>query len=281
VSLESYLIRDLNSDESTVFQDWLLDDYATTPNTEDFEYLKYSSFNLFFSSSGVDRPRCLLSYWSSRREINKHLLLKTSNYLMRKGKRQQSLGLLLDAVRESYTKHIRLTPLSDNSLDWKSIFSVVSRSYYLSNYNQFPHTVKHLNQYNYSYNYIGKEHSNFLDMRNVVLTNINKVNPMFSFYIYKVDKAIYKNSRGKSGKFTFIWKYLPPYKRRQLVLSWIMKEVKMQQGKTFDARVAAVISTLYESPSSLFINKVQKFSINYVYWNSRKSLCETYRTVTK
>ena len=32
--------------------------------------------------------------------------------------------------------------------------------------------------------------------------------PMFSFYIYKVDKKIFKNTRGKSGKFTFIWKYI-------------------------------------------------------------------------
>jgi len=37
--------------------------------------------------------------------------------------------------------------------------------------------------------------------------------PIFSLYIYKVDKFIYKNTRGKSGKFTFIWKYITPYKR--------------------------------------------------------------------
>ena len=34
--------------------------------------------------------------------------------------------------------------------------------------------------------------------------SLKNLNLLFSFYIYKVDKHIYKNSRGKSGKFTFI-----------------------------------------------------------------------------
>lgn len=40
-----------------------------------------------------------------------------------------------------------------------------------------------------------------------------KTQPIFTLYIYKVNKNIYKNTRGKSGKFTFIWKYVPLYKR--------------------------------------------------------------------
>ena len=95
----------------------------------------------------------------------------------------------------------------------------MSHSYFTNKYTQFPDNINFINVYNYNYNYIGKEHANFMDMRNVVLTNINKIDPIFSFYVYKVDKAIYKNSRGRSGKYTFIWKYLPPYKRRQLVLA--------------------------------------------------------------
>ena len=61
-NLEEYLNRDVDSSEKDIFQDWLLDQYSTHPNTEDFEYLRHSSFNLFFHNSNVDRPRCLLSY---------------------------------------------------------------------------------------------------------------------------------------------------------------------------------------------------------------------------
>ena len=34
--------------------------------------------------------------------------------------------------------------------------------------------------------------------------NVLKLEPLFSFYIYKVDKKIFKNTRGKSGKYTFL-----------------------------------------------------------------------------
>jgi len=34
--------------------------------------------------------------------------------------------------------------------------------------------------------------------------NLLRLDLLFSFYVYKVDKHLYKNSRGKSGKFTFV-----------------------------------------------------------------------------
>jgi len=37
-----------------------------------------------------------------------------------------------------------------------------------------------------------------------LMKNINQLLPLFNFYIYKVDKRIYKNTRGRSGKYTFI-----------------------------------------------------------------------------
>ena len=39
---------------------------------------------------------------------------------------------------------------------------------------------------------------------NPVFKNLLKVDTLFSFYVYKVDKHLFKNSRGKSGKFTFV-----------------------------------------------------------------------------
>jgi hypothetical protein len=38
----------------------------------------------------------------------------------------------------------------------------------------------------------------------IIFKHLLKLEPTFSFYIYKVDKKIFKNTRGKSGKFTFI-----------------------------------------------------------------------------
>lgn len=39
---------------------------------------------------------------------------------------------------------------------------------------------------------------------NLYQSSLKDFNLLFSFYIYKVDKNIYKNSRGRSGKFTFV-----------------------------------------------------------------------------
>ena len=275
------MTKDIISDESQLFQDWLLDDYSTLQNSDTFEYLNFSAFSSFFNSANVDTPRCLLSSWASRRNINRQLLLKLSNYVMRQGNRQQSLNLLVSSLNRPYESHLTSNVLPNSYLGWKSIFTVISLSHYNKYYSQFPHNLTFINKYNYTYNFLGKEHNNYLDKRNVVLTNINSISPMFSFYVYKVDKAIYKNSRGRSGKYTFLWKYLPPYKRRQLVLAWIAKEIKMQQGRSLKDRVQSIIYNICHKPDTLFVNKVQSFSTNYVYRNARKSLCETYRTSTK
>jgi hypothetical protein len=71
-----------------------------------------------------------------------------------------------------------------------------------------------------------EEESNYHGIEDYTLKNsynsfffkkLKSLEPIFLFYIYKVDKSIFKNSRGRSGKFTFIWKYITPYKRSLIV----------------------------------------------------------------
>lgn len=104
---------------------------------------------------------------------------------------------------------------------------------------------------------------------------------MFSFYIYKVDKQIFKNTRGKSGKYTFIWKYVTQYKRIFLVMYWLLKELRMMQGRTIGDRLTQLLRGFIFNPSGTWIHKIKKFSTNYVYRNCRRTLAEHYRTVTK
>jgi hypothetical protein len=51
---------------------------------------------------------------------------------------------------------------------------------------------------------VGKYIEDEWNLNTLVFKNIYQMLPLFSFYIYKVDKKIFKNTRGKSGKFTFI-----------------------------------------------------------------------------
>jgi hypothetical protein len=101
---------------------------------------------------------------------------------------------------------------------------------------------------------------------------------MFSYFIYSVDKNIRKFSRGKSGKYTFIWKYIPFYKRNYLVMRWIAKDIKFNQNKKFQERIANILFVLNYTPNKSFAWKSKLFSHNYVFKNFRKSLMSTLKT---
>ena len=127
----------------------------------------------------------------------------------------------------------------------------------------------------------GKSITNECDPSLIFFNNISKLTPIFSFYIYKVDKKIYKNSRGRSGKFTFIWKYVSPYKRLFLVMHWLIKELRSSPGRSLNDRIIHILKTVILTPEKTSAFKIRKFSHNYVYMNCRKTLAETYVTTTK
>lgn len=87
-----------------------------------------------------------------------------------------------------------------------------------------------------------------LQIDRILFANAEMMLPMFSFYIYKVDKKIFKNTRGKSGKYTFIWKYVTPYKRFMLVMFWLMRELKITQGRQIKDRLRGLLHTFIFHP---------------------------------
>jgi len=109
--------------------------------------------------------------------------------------------------------------------------------------------------------------------------NIQSFKPLFHFYVYKVDKQIYKNSRGKSGKYTFLWKYITPYKRFNFVASKLSKEIKFDGSASAQRKVNNIISKYVHSKNLTFTSKSIRFSNNYVFFNSRNTLLQNYRTV--
>jgi hypothetical protein len=53
-------------------------------------------------------------------------------------------------------------------------------------------------------NYLSKTIDLDLYTKNILFRYLNMISPVFTFFIYNVDKNIRKYSRGKSGKHTFI-----------------------------------------------------------------------------
>ena len=269
--------------ESNDLKNFLLDEYGHHEAHEHFQFLKDRTFTSFFRENEVDVPRCFENTLSVRKPINEIDLLKLNNYLMRRGQRIHAYKHFSKALRNQY----ETVSLTDNRIfksnySWKTIFLLLNfGTRFNTNSLLFSLVNDEVCPYNHIFNGVTKRITPEWNFNKWLFSNLNSLLPIFSFYIYKVDKKIFKNTRGKSGKFTFIWKYVSVYKRIHLVMHWLMKELKLKQGRTLNDRLNSLLQTIVYSPNTTWMHKVKKFSHNYVYRNSRKTLAENYRTVTK
>ena len=126
-------------------------------------------------------------------------------------------------------------------------------------------------------NYKIKSNTFLLD---TMLSYFKTYNPIFSFYVRKVDKNIRKNSRGKSGKYSLVWKYVPLYKRMYTVMRWFIKDIKFQKGKTFRERLYKAFGLFIHNPENTFMGKCRKFNHFFVFLNFKKSLVKTLKSTS-
>lgn len=119
----------------------------------------------------------------------------------------------------------------------------------------------------------------FLKVYNYINYKLLSLKPIFYFYIYKVDKQIYKNSRGKSGKYTFLWKYIQPAKRVNLITRQLSKDIQYNSGKSLEIRAFNSILKHLNSTKSTFTYKSIRFSNNYAFLNSKTTLLKNFKTV--
>lgn len=114
-----------------------------------------------------------------------------------------------------------------------------------------------------------------------LINNLAKLSPIFSFFIYSVDKNIRKFSRGKSGKYSFVWKYIAPYKRLQLGMRLFSKDVKFYPHKKYQDRLLNSFHLLINEHQKTNAWKIKNFSYNFVFKNFRKSLMVSLKTLSK
>ena len=241
--------------------------------------IKESRFKAFFKDLDIDTP-CILNKTKSLKRLGGATHLnKLSAYLLRSGKKLKVLKVLLyilngvsDTIKSSFF-------LDYKSLNWRSLYfttvTYLHKSSALFKFSNLPYNTLSLN-YKLSRDEISK--LEYLTTNELIFQTFKKFNFLFSFYIYKVDKQIYKNSRGKSGKYTFVWKYVAPYKRNLLALHWLIKEMRITSGKTIYSRVTQVLNNFLFNTNHTWIWKIKRFSLNYTYFNLRRTLGETYRT---
>jgi hypothetical protein len=68
--------------------------------------------------------------------------------------------------------------------------------------NQFETNEDSFNYFEFDNNFL--KTNNIFFVKNFIFSKLIQLTPIFSFFIYNVDKNIKKFTRGKSGKYVFI-----------------------------------------------------------------------------
>lgn len=250
----------------------------------EFFYLRKSSFVSFFINSLVDVPVCFKKSASLHTRAFELPVLKFSNFLMRAGKREKIVRVLFYSARQLMSQMRNDGVISRGDVrSWLDLYRLVVGAAQFNYGLSAPDRANRMNtflksRYGVSFNDRFKHADDRFFLKNYLQLRLSSVSPVFSYFIYSVDKNIRKFSRGKSGKYTFVWKYVAPYKRRTLAMRWIAKDIKFSQQKTASDRILKTLIGLTVAPEASFAWKSKIFAHNYVFRNFRKSLMSTLRT---
>ncbi len=247
---------------------------------EKFLFLRRSTITSFFITNMVDMPICFKKSKSLYTKTFELPLLKFINLIMRRGLREKTLRDITFTFYNFFQKFFAKSNLNYNK--WYVIYNFLSLTCYNDD-GSFTNNLlnkpldlnsKHvLTESGYSFN-------NSLFFKKGLFSKLNDYTPLFSFYVRKVDKSIRKNSRGKSGKYTIIWKYVPLYKRLYVTMRWFLKDLKFQKFKTFDERLFKTIETFLFTPELSFVYKLRKFTHFFVFQNHKKTLLKTLKSTS-
>lgn len=287
LDLEFYSLRELYSYDSTIrpliteFNDFL-DSEVQNPNTiEHFLFLRQSTITSFFASYRVDMPVCFKKSKSLYSRTFEIPFLKLSNMVMRAGYRGQVAKNVSFSFANCFHKFIQ-SQESPKFVKWQSLYtflyntSISSSGVMSSPFHGGSLLLDSLHSYSPEEGFFNKK--SFI--KNFLFEKLFKHAPLFSFYIRRVDKSVRKNSRGKSGKYTIIWKYVPVYKRLYVTTRWLLKDLKFQRLKTFTDRLIRILETFLMTPHLSFVWKLRKFTHHFVFRNFRTSLLQTLKSTS-
>lgn len=228
--------------------------HSSTSLRSDFQYLTFNLFNLFFTGVGVEIPKPIIKLQTLHNPINQVNTYKFTNYLSRHGNFLKSLT----QVNLAWNAYINIfTSKTNFSHKWLVITLLLTK----------------LNVWSFFTNQQG---NNNTTLKNILTSFIKKTQPIFTLYTYKINKAVYKNTRGKSGKFMFVWKYVPVYKRLFIVSTWLLKELRVLPYREIKTRLTKLMFNMVRTPTQTWNYRIKTFSHNYVYRSCRKTLATTY-----
>ena len=218
-------------------------------------FLVSSELDSYFKSVSLKVPSCLNN---SKTILNKRIirsLVFLSRYLMNSGFLLRCLTTLNKVLSHCFTERAKFIDLHIRTGEIRALDSSS-----IAKFNYKAHT------------------STKMEVFPQLNARLLSLKPLFYFYIYKVDKQIYKNSRGKSGKYTFLWKYVQSFKRPNLVTNLLTKDIRFNTSRNFFKKILNSILRHTNSLQNTFTYKSIKFSNNYAFLNSKKTLLMNFRT---
>jgi hypothetical protein len=176
------------------------------------------------------------------------------------------------------------TPSVRFSITWFELFFLFNNNIKLFSQNTWSNieTIEELPlMYNHSLSKNYKELDINFFIKNFLFSKLTQLSPIFNYFIYSVDKNVRKYTRGKSGKYIFIWKYIAPYKRHYLMCRWFLKELKFDESRSIDKRFHNLFNLLTYDIKQTYAWKAKNYTYAFIFKNFRKTFMTSLRTVSK
>lgn len=267
-----------------------------------FSYLQSSSITSFFSTCQVDLPVCFKKSFSLFYKSFQIPVLKFLNIFMRDGCRLTVTRVVSKALNY-LSRSLKLYTASSTKDKWWLLWYLLQTPTFERKNRTKTYLLRLPPFLNYGENVInptktqGKpnyfslpNHRNILDnlyrfnpkllTKYRILDKFDEYNPVFSFYVQKVDKSVRKYSRGKSGKYTLTWKYVPLYKRKYVAMRWFFKDVRFNRSKKFEERFFKSMNMLHYNSGKMFMDRCKKFNHIHVFQKHKRSLLKTLKSTS-
>jgi len=241
----------------------------------------------FFTSQMIDIPVCLTKMKFAHSSTASNPRLRLISMLTRHGRRYSvSKSYSLSALNIS-RNHIRNCSVLPTSARWELMYTLfVQRRIRWDNSFctlsapqsdlQFPELVT---KYGQPYSPESRLTASYDWFSDLLFHEIYSYHPTFSLFVQRVNKLKRRHSRGKSGQYEIIWKYVPRYKRLLVVLRWLIRDIQFQRPKTFQQRLEKSLETLLFNKSAHLVYRLRNFVHKFVYQRFRKTLLKTLHTV--
>lgn len=238
---------------------------------------KKSNFILFFIKNNIDIPICFKKIKSLKKNNNERWIFKFINFLMKNGLKQKIIKQFFSTFFNFYNKFKikKFNYFWINYLLLNNVFKINNFKCFFNFNNKINFNLIFSNVFSSN----NKLFNNKFFLKNILINKLIQIQPIFNYYIYKIDKNIRKYSRGKTGKYKFIWKYLPAYKRVINIFKLFLKDIKFNYNKKFKERINNLLLLLFFNIKSTFAWKSKTYAYNYIFKNFKSNLLLNFKTI--